>query len=92
MYSFPIPGYQKGVLPKYLREKKEIAKEREEEAKACEDHAVCPTGHVALPDVERKETLRMLRNSKIFCTYLNKVSCWRISVQGPRQKKMDFFV
>nr|XP_034835023.1 enkurin domain-containing protein 1-like [Maniola hyperantus] len=56
------PGYQKGVLPKYLRERKEIAKDKVGED-ASEVHADCPEGHVPLPDVERKETLRMLRNS-----------------------------
>ncbi|CAH2269078.1 jg27026 [Pararge aegeria aegeria] len=56
-------GYQRGVVPKYLRERKETAKEVEE-AKASEDNSPCPPGHVALPNVERKETLRMLRNSK----------------------------
>lgn len=56
-------GYQKGVLPKYLRERKEQSPNDVEGAKADDDNGVCPTGHVTLPDVERKETLRMLRNS-----------------------------
>ncbi|XP_032519039.2 enkurin domain-containing protein 1-like isoform X1 [Danaus plexippus] len=55
-------SYQKGVLPKYLRERKEVGKELDE-AGIEEEHAVCPPGHVTLPDNERKETLRMLRNS-----------------------------
>ncbi|CAH0720582.1 unnamed protein product, partial [Brenthis ino] len=55
-------GYQKGVLPKYLRDRKESAKEVED-TKPDEDHTACPQGHVTLPDNERKETLRMLRNS-----------------------------
>ncbi|XP_026741793.1 uncharacterized protein LOC113503865 isoform X2 [Trichoplusia ni] len=56
-------GYQKGVLPKYLRERKEQGSKDTEGARADEDHSVCPPGHVTLPDTERKETLRMLRNS-----------------------------
>lgn len=55
-------GYQKGVLPKYLRMRKEqegIVPEAEPEG----SYGECPPGHVALPDTERKETLKMLRNS-----------------------------
>lgn len=51
-------GYQKGVIPKYLRERKDPI---QGEGLTVDD--VCPAGHVALPDMERKETLRMLRNS-----------------------------
>lgn len=54
-------GYQKGVLPKYLRERKEQLPHAEGTGVAINE--VCPPGHVALPDNERKETLRMLRNS-----------------------------
>lgn len=54
-------GYQKGVVPKYLRERKEQLPHAEGTGVAIDD--VCPPGHVALPDTERKETLRMLRNS-----------------------------
>ncbi|XP_050347598.1 enkurin domain-containing protein 1-like [Nymphalis io] len=56
------PGYQKGVLPKYLRDRKDSTKEVED-TKADDDNTMCPPGHVTLPDNERKETLRMLRNS-----------------------------
>ncbi|XP_013141020.1 PREDICTED: uncharacterized protein LOC106105271 [Papilio polytes] len=55
-------GYQKGVLPKYLRDRKEQGPKEIEGAKA-DDSSTCPPGHVPLPDTERKETLRMLRNS-----------------------------
>ncbi|KAF7273280.1 hypothetical protein GWI33_014001 [Rhynchophorus ferrugineus] len=49
------PNYQRGVVPKYLRDKKEeVAQETEPE---------CPPGHVLLPEEERKETLRVLRQS-----------------------------
>ncbi|KAL4714376.1 hypothetical protein ACJJTC_009728 [Scirpophaga incertulas] len=56
-------GYQKGVVPKYLRDRKEHAVKESESTKPDEDDSMCPPGHVALPDMERKETLRMLRNS-----------------------------
>ncbi|KAJ8712030.1 hypothetical protein PYW07_004872 [Mythimna separata] len=56
-------GYQKGVLPKYLRERKEQGPKESEGVRADDDQSVCPSGHVTLPDTERKETLRMLRNS-----------------------------
>ncbi|XP_026501028.1 enkurin domain-containing protein 1-like [Vanessa tameamea] len=57
------PGYQKGVLPKYLRDRKDSTKEVED-TKGDDDNTICPPpGHVTLPDNERKETLRMLRNS-----------------------------
>ncbi|KAI8439075.1 hypothetical protein MSG28_012940 [Choristoneura fumiferana] len=53
-------GYQKGVVPKYLRERRDSVPDA---AAARPDDAACPPGHVTLPDNERKETLRMLRNS-----------------------------
>ncbi|XP_053610731.1 uncharacterized protein LOC128675375 [Plodia interpunctella] len=56
-------GYQKGVVPKYLRERKEVSNKETESPKVDDDQVICPPGHVTLPDTERKETLRMLRNS-----------------------------
>lgn len=50
--------YQKGVLPKYLKDKKDDQKEPTDEPE-------CPRGHVLLPEEERKETLRVLRQSTI---------------------------
>lgn len=55
------PTYQKGVIPKYLRERKE---ELYSQVKSANNNEKCPDGHVVLPDNERKETLRMLRQSK----------------------------
>jgi len=49
------PTYQRGVLPKYLRDKKEEELEVHD--------ADCPPGHILLPEEERKETLRVLRQS-----------------------------
>ncbi|XP_059057752.1 uncharacterized protein LOC131851287 [Achroia grisella] len=56
-------GYQKGVVPKYIRERKDQITKELEASKVEDDHTLCPPGHVTLPDTERKETLRMLRNS-----------------------------
>ncbi|XP_023935594.1 uncharacterized protein LOC112044088 [Bicyclus anynana] len=84
------PGYQKGVLPKYLRERKENMKEKEvEDAKTNEDHVVCPPGHVTLPDVERKETLRMLRNS--FAELVNELNKMPVKTDTlrMRNRKME---
>lgn len=54
--SKPPPTYQKGVLPKYLKNRKgESIDEPEPD---------CPPGHVLLPEEERKETLRVLRQSE----------------------------
>ncbi|XP_044758565.1 uncharacterized protein LOC123316518 isoform X2 [Coccinella septempunctata] len=52
----PPPNYQKGVVPKYLKERKELEKTVEAEPD-------CPPGHILLPEEERKETLRVLRQS-----------------------------
>lgn len=56
-------GYQKGVVPKYIRERKEQGPKETEGVRADDNQSMCPNGHVTLPDTERKETLRMLRNS-----------------------------
>lgn len=55
-------NYQKGVLPKYLKNRKD--------EKHVECDPECPPGHVLLPDEERKETLRVLRQSKCFLLLL----------------------
>lgn len=49
-------NYQKGVVPKYLKNKKD-----DKHLEMCDPE--CPPGHVLLPDEERKETLRVLRQS-----------------------------
>ncbi|KAM3957519.1 uncharacterized protein ACR2FA_008486 [Aphomia sociella] len=56
-------GYQRGVVPKYIRERKDQNTKEAELLKVEGDQTICPPGHVTLPDTERKETLRMLRNS-----------------------------
>lgn len=54
----PPANYQRGVVPKYLKNRKE------EQGKCNEIDPECPPGHVLLPEDERKETLRVLRQSK----------------------------
>ncbi|XP_041981867.1 uncharacterized protein LOC121735204 [Aricia agestis] len=76
------PGYQKGVLPKYLREKKEKAIELE--GVKVDDDGFCPPGHVTLPDSERKETLRMLRNS--FAELVNELNKLPVKTDTLRMK------
>lgn len=53
----PPPGYQKGVVPKYIQERKEAVQNQ------MGDKHDCPEGHVLLPEEERKETLKVLRQS-----------------------------
>lgn len=52
------PTYQRGVVPKYLRDRREDEREEVDEP--------CPDGHVLLPEEERKETLRVLRQSNVY--------------------------
>ncbi|KAL3272356.1 hypothetical protein HHI36_013835 [Cryptolaemus montrouzieri] len=52
----PPPNYQKGVVPKYLKDRKGYEKLADIEPD-------CPPGHILLPEEERKETLRVLRQS-----------------------------
>ncbi|XP_044738827.1 uncharacterized protein LOC123300332 [Chrysoperla carnea] len=50
-------GYQRGIVPKYLRDRQ---KETEPVMTIDPD---CPPGHITIPNDERKETLRALRQS-----------------------------
>jgi len=52
----PPPNYKRGVVPKYIKQKKDVAPNDEGDVE-------CPPGHVLLPDEERKETLKVLRES-----------------------------
>lgn len=64
--------YQKGVVPKYLKDRKEELGRYEEV------DPECPPGHVLLPEDERKETLRVLRQSTyrmIFLSLFNQTGC-----------------
>lgn len=81
-------GYQKGVLPKYLRERKEQT-QKDSEVVSDSDNIQCPPGHVTLPDNERKETLRMLRNS--FAELVNDLNKLPVKTDTlkMRNKKME---
>lgn len=79
----PPPNYRKGVIPKYLRDRKE-AQEKEQKAKA-ESHSDCPEGHVSIPDHERKETLRLLK--KNYQDYVNELNMMPIKTDTLRAQR-----
>ncbi|XP_076627687.1 uncharacterized protein LOC143344938 [Colletes latitarsis] len=68
--NIPPNNYRKGVVPKYLKNRKE-AQEKEQKAKEVLDPD-CPNGHVQLPDQERKETLHILK--KNYQDYVNELN------------------
>ncbi|XP_069699951.1 uncharacterized protein [Periplaneta americana] len=57
------PSYQRGVIPRYLRERQEEWQKEAEQRVLDTPDSSCPSGHVPLPDSERRETLKMLRKS-----------------------------
>lgn len=69
--STPPSNYKKGVVPKYIRQRKE-AQKREEKAKAEAVDPDCPHGHVPLQESERKETLHILKKS--YQDYVNELN------------------
>lgn len=78
------PNYRKGVVPKYIKNRKETL-QKEEEAKAAAFHPDCPEGHVPLPDKERQETLRMLK--KNYQDYVNELNTMPIKTDTLRAQK-----
>lgn len=77
------PTYQRGVVPKYLRDRKD-----DEETDKTDEP--CPEGHVLLPEEERKETLRVLRQSK-YCfinCFINII--WISSCKKGTCRKLQF--
>ncbi|XP_014598187.1 PREDICTED: uncharacterized protein LOC106783808 isoform X2 [Polistes canadensis] len=78
-------NYRKGVVPKYIKDRKE-ALQKEEEAKAAAFHPDCPEGHVPLPDHERQETLRVLKKN-----YVNELNMMPIKTDTLRaqRRKME---
>lgn len=82
----PPSNYRKGVVPKYIRDRKE-AQEKEQKAKAEAFDPDCPDGHVPLPDNERKETLRMLKkNYQDYVNELNKLPIKTDTLRAQRKK------
>ncbi|CAH1117457.1 unnamed protein product [Phaedon cochleariae] len=71
------PTYQRGVVPQYLKNRKD---EKEEEVD--ED---CPPGHILLPEEERKETLRVLRQS--YADRIQELNCLPVRSDTLRVKK-----
>ncbi|XP_033332485.2 uncharacterized protein LOC117223947 [Megalopta genalis] len=67
----PPSNYKKGVVPKYIRERKE-AQKKEEKAKIEAIDPDCPHGHVPLLESERKETLHILKKS--YQDYVNELN------------------
>lgn len=84
----PPPNYRKGIVPKYLRERKE-AQQKEQKAIAEASHPDCPEGHVPIPDNERKETLRLLK--KNYQDYVNELNMMPIKTDTLRaqRRKME---
>ncbi|XP_072758521.1 uncharacterized protein [Anoplolepis gracilipes] len=80
----PPPNYRKGVIPKYLRDRKE-AQEKEQKAKAEASYPDCPEGHVPIPDHERKETLRLLK--KNYQDYVNELNMMPIKTDTLRAQR-----
>jgi hypothetical protein len=56
----PPPTYKKGVIPKYLKERRE-AMQKEAKCKPNFTVLACPSGHVTQNDSCRDETLKMLK-------------------------------
>lgn len=79
----PPPTYQMGVVPKYIKERKGY------EAKAENIEPDCPAGHILLPEEERKETLRVLRQS--YADRVQELNCLpvRSDTLKMRKRKME---
>lgn len=77
-------NYRMGVVPKYIKNRKEI-QEKIEKAKQEELDPNCPNGHVPLPDNERKETLQMLK--KNYQDYVNELNMMPIKVDTLRVQR-----
>ncbi|KAG8042593.1 hypothetical protein G9C98_005227 [Cotesia typhae] len=83
------PNYRKGVVPKYILERKEEQQLKIEQAKLEAANSDCPAGHIPLPDNERKETLRLLKkNYQEFVNELNKMPI-RSDTLRCQKKKME---
>ncbi|XP_008202095.1 uncharacterized protein LOC100119016 [Nasonia vitripennis] len=80
----PPPSYRIGVVPKYIKERKE-ALQKEQLAKIADKHVDCPAGHVPLPDHERKETLSMLK--KNYQEYVGELNMLPIRTDTLRSQK-----
>ncbi|KAL5019310.1 hypothetical protein ScPMuIL_005032 [Solemya velum] len=59
-----LMSYQRGVVPKYLRQRQEGWKKAEEERIANTPDPSLPPGHRVLPEPERKQTLSLLLSNQ----------------------------
>ncbi|XP_054007919.1 uncharacterized protein LOC128891947 isoform X1 [Hylaeus anthracinus] len=82
--NVPPANYRKGVVPKYIKTRKE-AQEKELKAKAEELDPDCPSGHVHLPEHERKETLQILKKS--YQDYVNELNMMPIKTDTLRAQQ-----
>ncbi|XP_076766352.1 uncharacterized protein LOC143433104 [Xylocopa sonorina] len=84
-YDSVLPtNYRIGVIPKYIKNRKEI-QEKIQKAKVEELDPNCPKGHVPLPDCERKETLQMLK--KNYQDYVNELNMMPIKIDTLRAQR-----
>uniref|UniRef100_A0A3B4B063 Enkurin domain-containing protein n=1 Tax=Periophthalmus magnuspinnatus TaxID=409849 RepID=A0A3B4B063_9GOBI len=59
----PIPSAVKGQVPQYLEERKEQWRREEEERRRNAPDPSAPAGHTLMPESERQETLKSLKES-----------------------------
>ncbi|XP_043964401.1 enkurin domain-containing protein 1 isoform X2 [Gambusia affinis] len=59
----PIPSAVKGQVPQYLEERKKQWQKEEEERKRNAPDPRVPAGHMTLPESERQETLKSLKDT-----------------------------
>ncbi|KAJ0068083.1 hypothetical protein NL108_015564 [Boleophthalmus pectinirostris] len=59
----PIPSAVKGQVPQYLEQRKEQWRREEEERRRNAPDPSAPVGHTLMPETERQETLKSLKES-----------------------------
>ncbi|XP_071339632.1 enkurin domain-containing protein 1 [Trachinotus anak] len=59
----PLPSAVKGQVPQYLEERKEQWRKEEEERKRNTPDPTIPAGHTLMPESERQETLKSLKET-----------------------------
>ncbi|XP_043475359.1 uncharacterized protein LOC122506973 [Leptopilina heterotoma] len=85
--SVPPSSYRKGVVPKYIQERKEALKKEEQAKIEASIPSDCPPGHIPIPDDERKESLHMLKKRyEKYVTELNKLPIRNDTLRAQRKK------
>ncbi|XP_006790012.1 enkurin domain-containing protein 1 isoform X2 [Neolamprologus brichardi] len=59
----PVPSAVKGQVPQYLQERKEQWRKEKEERRRNTPDPTVPTGHTLMPENERQETLKSLKDT-----------------------------